>query len=129
MEEACGTGHSQGTNIMNSNAELLKVDHQISSLADLGLPQRLSTLIALAKRFGPVHPCYGIDRGTRACTCGGVNRKTKKPCNAGKHPIIGAWQVNASTDPSIISQLANRYPAAHWGVGSREGNQAHYFNQ
>ena len=92
----------------------------ISSLADLGLPQRLSTLIALAKRFGPVHPCYGIDPGTRACTCGGVNRKTKKPCNAGKHPIIGAWQVNASTDPSTISQLANRYPEANWGVVTGE---------
>jgi Bifunctional DNA primase/polymerase, N-terminal len=105
---------------MNSNAELLKVDHQISSLADLSLPCRTSTLIALAKRFGAVHPCYGIDRETKACTCGGVNRKTKKPCNAGKHPIIGAWQVNASTDPSTIGQLANRYPEANWGVVTGE---------
>src|ERR1035437_2800472 len=108
MEETGGTGHSQGINIMNSNARL--------SLADLNLPRRVSTLIALAERFGPVHPCYGIDRETKACTCGGVNRKTKKPCNAGKHPIIGAWQVNASTDPSTISQFANRYPEANWGV-------------
>ena len=105
---------------MNSNAKFLKVDHQISSLADLGLPQRLSTLIALAKRFGPVHPCYGIDHETNACTCGGVNRKTQKPCNAGKHPIIGAWQVNASTDPSTISQFAHRYPEANWGIVTGE---------
>ena len=97
---------------MNSNARL--------SLADLSLPRRISTLIAMAERFGPVHPCYGIDRETRACTCGGVNRKTKKPCKAGKHPIIGAWQVNASTDPSTISQLANRYPEANWGVVTGE---------
>src|ERR1019366_2036638 len=97
MAEACGTGHSQGTNIMNSNAGLLKVDHQVSSLGDLSLPCRISTLIAVARRFGPIHPCYGIDRETNACTCGGVNRNAKKPCAAGKHPIIGAWQVNAST--------------------------------
>src|ERR1039458_7469921 len=82
MEEACGTGHSQGTDIMNSNAELLEVDHQISSLADLGLPQRLSTLIALAKRFGPVLPTYGVVavNGNWMCECGAG------PCKAGKHP-------------------------------------------
>jgi hypothetical protein len=105
---------------MSSNAAFLKADHQISILADLSLPQRLSTLIAVAKRFGPIHPCYGIDRETKACTCGGVNRKTKKQCKAGKHPILGAWQVNASTDPSTISQLANRYPEANWGVVTGE---------
>ena len=112
MEEACGTRLSQGINIMKSNARL--------SLAELSLPRRISTLIAMAERFGPVHPCYGIDRETKACTCGGVNRKTKKPCKAGKHPIIGAWQVNASTDPSTISQFANRYPEANWGVVTGE---------
>ena len=51
---------------MSSNAAFLKADHQISILADLSLPQRLSTLIAVAKRFGPIHPCYGIDRETKA---------------------------------------------------------------
>ena len=108
MEVAHGNGHSQRISIMKSNATL--------SLADLSLPRRISTLIAMAERFGPVRPWYGIDRETRACTCGGVNRKTKKPCKAGKHPIIGAWQVKASTDPSTISQFANRYPEANWGV-------------
>src|ERR1017187_10576933 len=105
MEETGGTGHSQGIDNMNSNARL--------SLADLSLPRRISTLIAMAQRFGPVHPCYGIDRETKACTCGGLNRNAKKPCAAGKHPIIGAWQVKASTDPSTISQFANRYPEAN----------------
>jgi hypothetical protein len=91
-----------------------------SSLADLDLPQRIPVLIGLAKSFGPIHPCHGIDPETKACTCGGVNRKTEKPCQAGKHPMIRAWQVNASTDPSTISQLAGRYPMANWGVVTGE---------
>src|ERR1035441_10911587 len=71
MEEACGTG--RGTNMMNSNASL--------SLADLSLPRRISTLIAMAGRFGPVLPVFGVVavEGNWMCECGEAS------CKAGKH--------------------------------------------
>src|ERR1017187_5003185 len=118
MEEACGTGHSQGINIMNSNAELLRVDHQISSLADLSLPSRISTLIALAKRFGPVLPIFGVVAvdGNWRCECG------DRSCKAGKHPRIKSWVTRATKDPIQIADWALRWPLANWAIHCTEIN-------
>jgi Bifunctional DNA primase/polymerase, N-terminal len=118
MEGACGTGRSQGTNIMNSNAELLKVDHQISSLADLSLPCRISTLIALAKRFGPVLPVFGVVAvdGNWMCECGEAS------CKAGKHPRIKSWVTRATKDTGQIADWAMRWPLANWAIHCSEIN-------
>src|ERR1019366_7395713 len=104
MEEAGGTGHSQGIDIMNSNARL--------SLADLNLPRRISTLIAMAKRFGPVLPTYGavaID-GNWMCECGEAS------CKAGKHPRIKSWVARATKDPIQIADWALRWPVANCAI-------------
>src|ERR1019366_2848066 len=116
MEEACGTGRSQGTNIMNSNAELLKVDHQISSLADLSLPRRISTLIALVNRFGPILPIFGVVAvdGNWRCECG------DRSCKAGKHPRIKSWVTRATKDPTQIADWATRWPVANWAIHCTE---------
>src|ERR1019366_8887256 len=118
MAEACGTGHSQGTNIMNSNAGLLTVDHQVSSLGDLSLPRRISTLIAMAKRFGPVLPIYGVVAvdGNWMCECGEAS------CRAGKHPRIKSWVTRATKDPRQIADWAMRWPLANWAIHCTEIN-------
>src|SRR5450759_3560027 len=103
---------------MNSNAELLKVDHQISSLADLSLPRRISTLIALAKRFGPVLPIYGVVAvdGNWMCECGEAS------CKAGKHPRIKSWVARATKDTRQIADWAMRWPLANWAIHCIEIN-------
>ena len=110
MEETGGTGHSQGINIMNSNARL--------SLADLSLPRRISTLIALAKRFGPVLPTYGVVavNGNWMCECGAGS------CKAGKHPRIKSWATRATKDPIQIADWALRWPLANWAIHCTEIN-------
>jgi hypothetical protein len=110
MEEACGTGHSQGTNMMNSNARL--------SLADLSLPRRISTLIALAKRFGPILPTYGVVAvdGNWMCEC------REASCKAGKHPRIKSWVTRATKDPTRIADWATRWPVANWAIHCTEIN-------
>src|ERR1035438_10231770 len=102
MEEACGTGYSQGINIMNSNARL--------SLADLSLPRRISTLIALAKRFGPILPTFGVVAvdGNWMCECGEAS------CKAGKHPRIKSWVTRATKDGR---QMRTGQPAGRWPIG------------
>src|ERR1039458_956094 len=110
MEEACGTGHSQGINIMNSNTRL--------SLADLSLPCRISTLIALVKRFGPILPIFGVVAvdGNWRCECG------DRSCKAGKHPRIKSWVTRATKDTRQIADWAMRWPLANWAIHCTEIN-------
>jgi hypothetical protein len=110
MEETGGTGHSQGINIMNSNARL--------SLADLNLPRRISTLIAMAKRFGPILPTYGVVAvdGNWMCECGEAS------CRAGKHPRIKSWVTRATKDSRQIADWATRWPLANWAIHCTEIN-------
>jgi len=54
-------------------------------------------------------PCYGINSGGR-CTCGGSHAEPK---DAGKHPAIGEWNIQASTDPRTIEK---------WWPGNSENN-------
>src|ERR1039457_687162 len=110
MEKACGTGHSQGANIMNSNSRL--------SLADLSLPRRISTLIAMAKRFGPILPTYGVVAvdGNWTCECGEAS------CKAGKHPRIKSWATRATKEPVQIADWAMCWPLANWAIHCTEIN-------
>ena len=110
MEETGRTGHSQGINIMNSNARL--------SLADLNLPRRISTLIAMAKRFGPILPTYGVVAvdGNWMCECGEAS------CKAGKHPRIKSWVTRATKDTRQIADWAMRWPLANWAIHCTEIN-------
>jgi hypothetical protein len=109
-EKACGAGHSQRINIMNSNARL--------SLADLNLPRRISTLTAMAKRFGPVLPTYGVVAvdGNWMCECGEAS------CKAGKHPRIKSWVTRATKDSRQIADWAMRWPLANWAIHCTEIN-------
>src|ERR1035441_8123841 len=108
MEEACGTG--RGTNMMNSNASL--------SLADLSLPRRISTLIAMAGRFGPILPVFGVVavEGNWMCECGEAS------CKAGKHPRIKSWVTHATKDSRQIADWATRWPLANRGIPCTEIN-------
>ena len=54
-------------------------------------------------------PCFGINSGGR-CTCGGSHAEPK---DAGKHPAIGEWNIQASTDPRTIEK---------WWPGNSENN-------
>jgi hypothetical protein len=95
---------------MNSNAKL--------SLADLSLPRRISTLIAMAKRFGPVLPTYGVVAvdGNWMCECG------QRSCKAGKHPRIKSWVTRSTKDPRQIADWAMRWPVANWAIHCTEIN-------
>jgi hypothetical protein len=95
---------------MNSNARL--------SLADLNLPRRISTLTAMAKRFGPVLPTYGVVAvdGNWMCECGEAS------CKAGKHPRIKSWVTRATKDPRQIADWAMRWPLANWAIHCTEIN-------
>jgi hypothetical protein len=95
---------------MNSNAKL--------SLADLSLPRRISTLIALAKRFGPILPIYGVVavHGNWMCECG------EAACKAGKHPRIKNWVTRATKDTKQIADWATRWPVANWAIHCTEIN-------
>ena len=93
---------------MNSNASL--------SLADLSLPRRISTLIAMAARFGPVLPLYGVVAvdGNWMCECGEAS------CKAGKHPRIKSWATRATKNTRQIADWATRWPAANWAIHCTE---------
>jgi hypothetical protein len=108
MEEACGNGHSQRINIMKPNTKL--------SLADLSLPRRISTLIAMAKRFGPVLPVFGVVAvdGNWRCECG------QSSCKAGKHPRIKSWVTRATKNTRQIADWAMRWPLANWAIHCTE---------
>ena len=95
---------------MNSNTTL--------SLADLSLPRRISTLIALAKRFGPILPTYGVVAvdGNWTCECGEAS------CKAGKHPRIKSWATRATKEPVQIADWAMRWPLANWAIHCTEIN-------
>jgi hypothetical protein len=110
MEEACGAGHSQRVNIMNSNTRL--------SLADLSLPRRTSALITLAERFGPILPTFGVVAvdGNWMCECGEAS------CKAGKHPRIKSWVTRATKDTRQIADWAMRWPLANWAIHCTEIN-------
>ena len=103
---------------MNSNAELLTVDHRISSLADLSLSCRISALIALVKRFGPILPIFGVVAvdGNWRCECG------DRSCKAGKHPRIKSWVTRATKDTRQIADWAMRWPLANWAIHCTEIN-------
>jgi hypothetical protein len=93
---------------MKSNATL--------SLADLSLPRRISTLIALAERFGPVLPVFGVVAvdGNWMCECGEAS------CKAGKHPRIKSWATRATKNTRQIADWATRWPAANWAIHCTE---------
>src|SRR3712207_4759795 len=61
---------------------------------------RLTWALWYAQRLGwPVHPLHAI-RPDGTCSCGQPNDAPgHKP---GKHPRLGAWQVQATTDPEQI---------------------------
>jgi putative DNA primase/helicase len=52
-----------------------------------------------AKHGWKIHPCHGIvdDR----CTCG---RPHPEPKERGKHPRLGSWNTQASSDPAVIEK-------------------------
>src|ERR1039458_10133259 len=108
MEEAYGNGHSQRISIMKSNATL--------SLADLSLPRRISTLIALAERFGPVLPVFGVVAvdGNWMSACGHAY------CKGGKHPRIKSEATRTTKNPRQIADWATRWPAANWAIHCTE---------
>jgi Bifunctional DNA primase/polymerase, N-terminal len=63
-----------------------------------------------------VHPCFWI-RQDGACSCG------EECTSPGKHPIINAWQKQASGDPALIARWWRRTPSANIAVatGSESG--------
>jgi putative DNA primase/helicase len=62
-----------------------------------------------------VMPCHGInDRGM--CTCGKTHREPK---DAGKHPAINEWQVNATDDISVVQNWWNENQEYNLGVFCR----------
>jgi Bifunctional DNA primase/polymerase, N-terminal len=62
-----------------------------------------------------VHPCFWI-RQDSACSCG-------EECNSpGKHPILKAWQRQATTDPALITRWWRRTPEANIAVATGPGS-------
>jgi len=64
----------------------------------------------------PVVPMWWL-RSDGTCACG------KENCKRGKHPIISAWQKNASADAAQVTAWWAKYPFANIGVlcGERSG--------
>lgn len=61
----------------------------------------------ISEGFRPM-PLWGVD-GSGRCLCGGVDRRTGKPCNAGKHspePIESDWKDRAYA-PSDFTEGQN----------------------
>jgi hypothetical protein len=75
-------------------------------------------LIALAKRFGPILPTYGVVAvdGNWMCECGEAS------CRAGKHPRIKSWVTRATKDTRQIADWAMRWPLANWAIHCTEIN-------
>lgn len=51
------------------------------------------------------------------CSCGNPNC-----ASPGKHPLIKAWQVNATTDPATIDQWWSQWPNANIGIATGEAS-------
>lgn len=87
-----------------------------TSLADLPLPERISKLIATAKRFGPVIPTWGVVQLHEQwlCECGEACGK------AGKHPRIRNWNTRATKNEEQIAEWCIKYPRANWGIVAGE---------
>lgn len=71
--------------------------------------------LAYAAKGWRVIPCYGVNDGT--CGCG--NPTCKSP---GKHPLIGSWPKNATTDPEQVREWWSRWRNANIGVATGEGS-------
>jgi putative DNA primase/helicase len=57
-------------------------------------------------------PCYGINSGGR-CTCGGPHGEPK---DAGKHPVIGAWNAQATDNLETVNNWWSKGSENNIGV-------------
>lgn len=89
----------------------------MQALAEIELAERISVLLELSQRFGPVLPTFGVvsvEGGTWECEC------RKQACrNPGKHPRITNWRTwtyRATEDLEQIASWAAKWPGANWAV-------------
>jgi len=63
-----------------------------------------------------VHPLYEVEHTTQTCAC---VRGTECPeKQRGKHPRLGGWQDNATTDEALVREWWTRWPQAGVGIAT-----------
>jgi RecA-family ATPase len=82
------------------------------------LPTPLNAALKYAEAGYPVLPVHGLRADGKTCACS----KGSKCRTPGKHPMIDAWQKNATTDKEQIREWFEKKPRAHVGILPPEGH-------